>query len=52
MIKILSARIARYKVDCLLSVRGQARKIRIDKFELDEGFQPYTKYNIIYYIID
>ena len=26
---------------CLLSIRGQARKARIEKFELDEGLQPY-----------
>ena len=34
-------RIARQGAGCLLSIRGQARKARIERFELDEGFQPY-----------
>ena len=38
---ILLPRIARQGTVCLTSTRGrQARKTRIDKFELDEGFQP------------
>ena len=35
------ARIARQIIACLISTRWQARKARIDKFELDEGFHPY-----------
>ena len=34
-------RIARQGTACLISARGQVRKYRIDKFEFDEGFQPY-----------
>ena len=34
-------RSARQRTVCLISVRGRARKARIEKFELDEGFQPY-----------
>ena len=41
MTEILSPRIARQGAVCLISTRGQARKARIEKFELDEGFQPY-----------
>ena len=41
LIEILSARIARQRIVCLISIRGQARQARIGKFELDEGFQPY-----------
>ena len=26
---------------CLVAIRGQTRKARIDESELDEGFQPY-----------
>ena len=29
------------KYATLVSIRGQARTARIDKLELDEGFQPY-----------
>ena len=39
--EILLPRIARRGTVCLISTRGQARKARIEKFELDEGFQPY-----------
>ena len=41
--EILLPRIARQGAVCLISTRGQARKARIEKFELDldEGFQPY-----------
>ena len=41
LIEILSARIARESIVCLISIRQQARKARIEKNELDEGFQPY-----------
>ena len=34
-------RIARPGTCCLISIRGQARKTRIEKLELDEGFQPH-----------
>ena len=34
-------RIARQGTVCLVSIRGQVRKARIEKFELDEVFQPY-----------
>ena len=34
-------RIARRGTACLISIRGKTRTTRIDKFELDEGFQPY-----------
>ena len=33
-------RIARQRIGCLTSTRGSSRKARMDKFELDEGFQP------------
>ena len=36
-----SPRIARQGAACLVSRRGQARKARVSKFELDEGFQPH-----------
>ena len=44
-------RIARQGTLCLISIRGQARKARIDKFELDEGcsnriIPPSGYYNI------
>ena len=39
--EILLPRIARQGTVCLISIRGSARKARIEKFELDEGFQPY-----------
>ena len=32
-------RIARQRIACLISIRGQARRARIEKFEFDEGFQ-------------
>ena len=38
--EIVLPRIARLGTVCLTSIGGQARKARIDKFELDEGFQP------------
>ena len=38
---LLKPRIARQGAVGLISMRGQARKTRIEKFELDEGFQPY-----------
>ena len=38
---MLLPRIARQGTASLISIRGQARKARIDKFELDEGFQLY-----------
>ena len=34
-------RIARQGAVCLISTRGQTRKDRIEKFELDAGVQPY-----------
>ena len=34
-------RIARQGAVCLVSVRGPARKDRIEKCELDEGFRPF-----------
>ena len=34
-------RIVRQGTACPISARGQARKARIAKFELDEGSQPY-----------
>ena len=39
--EILLPRIARQGTVCLIPTRGSARKARIEKFELDEGFQPY-----------
>ena len=39
--EILLPWIARQGTACLISIRGQIRKTRIEKFELDEGFQPY-----------
>ena len=39
--EIPSARIARQGAACLIPVRGEARKARIDRFEPDEGFKPY-----------
>ena len=41
LVEIPWARIARQIIHYLSSIRGQARKARIEKFELDEGFQPY-----------
>ena len=35
-----SPRIARQGTACLISIREKTRKARIEKFELDEGFQP------------
>ena len=40
-IEMLSARLARQRIVCLISTRGFARTTRIEKFELDEVFQPY-----------
>ena len=37
----VKVRIARQGTVCLSSIRGEARKARIEKCELDEGFQPY-----------
>ena len=37
--EMLLPRIARQGAVCLVSIRGQALKARIEKFELDEGFQ-------------
>ena len=39
--EILLPRIARKGAVCLISISGQARKARIEKSELDEGFQLY-----------
>ena len=41
MTEILLPRIARQGAVCLISRIGQARKARIEKFELDEGSRPY-----------
>ena len=40
MTEMLLPRIARQGTNCLNSIRGQAQKARIEKFEIDEGFQP------------
>ena len=37
----LLPRIARKGAACQISIGGQARKARIERFELDEGFQPH-----------
>ena len=37
----LLPRIARQGAVGIISIRGYSRKARIEKFELDEGFQPY-----------
>ena len=39
--EIILPPIARQGAFCLVSRRGQARKTIIEKFELDEGLQPY-----------
>ena len=39
--EMLLPRIARQGAVCLISTRGLARTTIIEKFELDEGFQPY-----------
>ena len=44
--EMLLPRIARQGVVRLISIRGQARKARIEKFELDEGFPIDTCTNI------
>ena len=41
LIGMCLVRIAQYIIVCLLSIRGEARTTRIERFELDEGFQPY-----------
>ena len=41
MTEILLPRIARQGAVCLTSTRGYARKARIEKSDLDQGFQPY-----------
>ena len=38
---ILLPQITRQGTVCLSSIRGQAQKARMYKFELHEGFQPY-----------
>ena len=37
----LLPRISRQGTVCLISIRGYAREARVEKFELDEGFQPH-----------
>ena len=45
----LLPRIAGQGAVCLISTGGQARKARIEKFELDEGFQSYhPPFRILY----
>ena len=41
MIEIRLPRIARQGAGCLVSMRGYARKAKLNNFELDEGFQLY-----------
>ena len=41
MTEMLFPRIARQGAACLILKRGQARETRIEKFDLDEGFQPH-----------
>ena len=42
----LLPRIDRQAAVCLISIRGSARKTRIEKFELDEDFQPYPPFRV------
>ena len=41
VVMIMLPGIGRWGAFRLTSARGQARKARMEKFELDEGFQPY-----------